>query len=697
VDFNLGLLERKDMELFFKIITLCCFVFCATANAVQTVDRSLLELKGGVECGVKKCKEEVTLASKKYDGVIQEVAPGRILIELKDTYFNLMERDIRSIRISSPGEVDEVQSHKLSRLMEEYNLLSAPYQSIDIKSSGNVEKSIAVFRVPTWSTLPLQSRLRGTLLKLDPNSSDKTNFVNASESYTIKIVSKPHFLFVDEVLENRAIQILKEFLNGDRDASSTFLINETGKLLALVDLLRIPNVISTSNLFFLFWPSVDKLEIGLEPRIVRSRVHQETISNVAISSIYTPGAVIDDNLFTSRLLSDSLITRSYKDYLVNLGHVDFENNEAAIESQNSRDDSRLDKVERFANLHSFIRKSNSREHDLEIGPGKIEIKNSLKLPYGFSLLIQPNTTLIFSQDTGLIVQGKLDILGSADDPVMLIPIEDSWRGVAVIESNELSTWRYVTVKDTRGLQYPFFTLDGGVSFILSDFKCSYCVFSGSSASDVLNILSSNFSVSNSKFSDAASDLIDLDFSRGVLRDVSFKDTEGDAIDVGGGELIASGVHIASAGDKGISAGERAIVKISDSRIENVAFGAASKDGASIALLNVDIERVTIGLLSYRQSASLGYGVLHAVNVNIASRLLDTARQENSTLLFNGLNSEKVLLNVSGFYLISKLQPTYYRVLAVLAGFAIVCFYLLYRLLVRLKNISWSAPSLVKKV
>jgi hypothetical protein len=375
-----------------------------------------------------------------------------------------------------------------------------------------------------------------------------------------------------------------------------------------------------------------------------------------------------------------LIRRSYEDHSAKLrptklSDVGFENVESALPR------SRV--VEAFSNKYSFLRKSNVQSYDFEVGPGRFEIGDIIKLPYGYSLLIQPNTSLIFSQKAGLIVRGKLDILGSATEPVVLKPIDDYWSGIAVIESSELSTWQHVKIMNTQGLNLTSDQFDGGVSFILSDFNCTYCVFSGNKAADTVNIVGANFSLANSQFVNAAADFLDTDFSHGVLRDVSFSNSsEGDAIDVGGGVVTASGVQIVSVGDKGISAGERAVVKMSDSSIKDVAFGAASKDGANIELSNVDIDRVTIGLLAYRQSASLGYGVLSALGVNIASSLIDTAQQQDSTLIFNEAQSAAVPINVSLFYFFSKLEPTYFKAFAMLVGLAAACFYFLARILYR---------------
>ena len=85
------------------------------------------------------------------------------------------------------------------------------------------------------------------------------------------------------------------------------------------------------------------------------------------------------------------------------------------------------------------------------------------------------------------------------------------------------------------------------------------------------------------FKNSSSDSLDLDFSEGVIDNVSFINSENDAIDMSGGKVKMKNIYITGAGDKAISSGEKNILIGNDIVLTKNAIGIASKDLSNISL------------------------------------------------------------------------------------------------------------------
>ena len=116
-----------------------------------------------------------------------------------------------------------------------------------------------------------------------------------------------------------------------------------------------------------------------------------------------------------------------------------------------------------------------------------------------------------------------------------------------------------------------------------------------------NFIRSSGVIKNYSSNNSFSDSLDLDFSEIRIDNTLIENARNDCIDFSGGKYSIGKGLFKFCGDKGISVGERSSVEISYSFIENPNIGIASKDGSTIQLNEVNIQKVETCLASYKKN------------------------------------------------------------------------------------------------
>lgn len=235
-------------------------------------------------------------------------------------------------------------------------------------------------------------------------------------------------------------------------------------------------------------------------------------------------------------------------------------------------------LNKFSDLekYSFIKKS---KNGYIVNSGSWIISEPIVI--SGDLHIKQGTKLIFEKDSYLIIQGSIRSLGTKQDKVEFLPASDTWKGLYVLGGGSSSTISHTEFSSTDELRDGILQLTGGVTFYNSDINISNSSFNTANGEDALNIIKSEFEISNVVVDGAFSDGIDFDFSHGVMKNSLFKNVGGDAVDVSGGDVELLEMLIKDVRDKGISAGEGSKVKVSLSEIKDIGVGIASKDGSEV--------------------------------------------------------------------------------------------------------------------
>ena len=252
---------------------------------------------------------------------------------------------------------------------------------------------------------------------------------------------------------------------------------------------------------------------------------------------------------------------------------------------------------------------------LRIAGGIHTVNGDLILPPGYGLRLEPGTTLRFGEGHFLFATGPLDFQGTEEAPVVLQPVADRWSGIVVLEAGAPSAWNYVLIERAEPPQRPGWALTGAVTFYKSPVRLDHCRFADIFAEDGINVIHARFEFVDCAFGPTVSDAFDADFAQGTVERCRFHDTGGDAIDVSGSIVDVRQVRMTDIGDKALSVGESSRLTARDVYMENVRFGAVSKDRSEVTLSDVTIVQAGVaGLAAYVKKPVYGPASLRADRV-----------------------------------------------------------------------------------
>lgn len=159
-----------------------------------------------------------------------------------------------------------------------------------------------------------------------------------------------------------------------------------------------------------------------------------------------------------------------------------------------------------------------------------------------------------------------------------------------------STLRYNENKLTGCITFLDVTFEGG-EIVSENMFCedSINLIRGEGEIDYLEINNSNF------------DAIDLDFSRTKINRIKVNNAGNDCIDVSFGNYNFKEIFLNNCGDKGVSVGERSIVKIEKLSVKNAITGIASKDSSKAHVTWSNIKNNKYCLSAYNKKPEFDGG------------------------------------------------------------------------------------------
>jgi hypothetical protein len=281
-------------------------------------------------------------------------------------------------------------------------------------------------------------------------------------------------------------------------------------------------------------------------------------------------------------------------------------------------------------------------------PGKWTVNDYIIIPKEVSLMITEGTEIQFNPSSGLISYGPIIIKGTKKLPVVLKGMENynqkkSWQGIIVIDSQKLSEWSHVQIKNTSGVNIDGWSLSSGVTFYNSDIKMNYVSFDGNKSENSLNIIKSKFEIKNIIIKNTISDALDSDFSNGTIENSRFENIGsqggGDGIDISGSQVMVSNIYFENISDKALSVGENSNLRANNVSFRNVAIGAASKDGSKLLISNAKFSRITeAGLMAYVKKTEYGPAEITAQTLEFDLTKQPAISQKGSKITIDGIET-----------------------------------------------------------
>lgn len=308
--------------------------------------------------------------------------------------------------------------------------------------------------------------------------------------------------------------------------------------------------------------------------------------------------------------------------------------------------------------HPFLQ-FDAQTHAFYINSGTWHVMEPIILPKDYGLKIEEGTTLKFEEEAFLFAKGPLNFNGSNSAPITLEGMGENvtgktWMGIMVLESTLSSNWSHVTVRNTSEWKQNFWGLTGGVNFYKSNVLMNRTSFIGNRAEDALNIIHSKFQLTNIRFMNTLSDAFDSDFSTGFVKGGLFKNIGsaggGDGIDVSGSVVDVEGVTFEGIFDKALSVGEKSYMKARRLDIQNVAVGAASKDGSQLDISDSVIKNAReAGLMAYVKKPEYGPAEIRGTNLVFMDTPNSAKSQNGNSIVIDGQTVATEDIDVKNMY------------------------------------------------
>lgn len=236
----------------------------------------------------------------------------------------------------------------------------------------------------------------------------------------------------------------------------------------------------------------------------------------------------------------------------------------------------------------------------------LEVLEPWTIPKQAVVNIKAGVELKMGEDAFIKVLGQLSFEGTAQNPIRIAPIKDSWGGMSYVDSPQPNKVRHTVIEGARSFRDGPITAAGSLSIVRSRVEFSHCRFSNLTGSDGINFYHSSFIFEDSEMSDIAGDGIDSDFSIGTIRNSHFSRIEGDSIDLNQSRTEIQGNQIQLTKDKAISVGEKSVAFIMRNSIHDNRWGVGVKDSALVELKWNTFERNEIGVASFIKKPWYGF-------------------------------------------------------------------------------------------
>lgn len=299
-----------------------------------------------------------------------------------------------------------------------------------------------------------------------------------------------------------------------------------------------------------------------------------------------------------------------------------------------------------ANTFPFLRTDDNAK-EIRALAGTWKIVSDLIIPKGYTFVMGPSTTLELTGSAQILSHSPVRWVGEQGRPIVVRGATEEAKGVAVLQAGGRSQLTHVVFENLAAPSSGSWEMTGAVNFYQSPVDVVSCVFRGNRASDdALNIIRSPFTLTSTSFADTLADALDVDFSKGTIKDMRVTNSGNDGLDISGSDIQVSGYEGHGIGDKGMSIGESSYLQGKNISITRARIGVASKDLSRADLDTLRIEQSEIALALYQKKAEFGPSHLSLWNVIMKNNAHESMVEMKSLLKIDDEVQPAIIANVA---------------------------------------------------
>lgn len=274
-------------------------------------------------------------------------------------------------------------------------------------------------------------------------------------------------------------------------------------------------------------------------------------------------------------------------------------------------------------------------------PGNHILEKSLIIAEDITISIEAGFRMDMLNQSSIIHKGNLVARGSSENPIEFYSSDGSARGIFVNGSNRESFLDYCVFTNLSNPVIGSWSLSGAVNFNETVVHIDNSRFISNRCEDALNIIRSEFTLTNSLFEQTFSDSFDGDFVTGTVQNCIFRDSGNDGVDVSGSNIELIDLLIENPSDKAISAGEASTMKGNNIKIISGEIGVVSKDLSTIDFDGVEVTDTRLGLSAFQKKSEYGVAKISINNLVLNNVEKDHLIELNSELRIDNKLMETV--------------------------------------------------------
>ena len=244
---------------------------------------------------------------------------------------------------------------------------------------------------------------------------------------------------------------------------------------------------------------------------------------------------------------------------------------------------------------------------------KLVISEIIKIPPGYKVIIPPKSIFEIINSGALISYSPIECMGIKGKEIQFLSPDKTSMGLHIINAVSPSIINYTIFDGFSRLRSENWNLPSSITFYESPVNFSYAIFKNNLSEDALNIFRSNFSINRCVFENTFSDALDVDFSAGQVLESSFNDIGNDAIDVSGSKIEIHHCLLENIEDKGLSGGEKSIIKAENITFRNVEIAITSKDESKVEVNSSYFENINLVYCAFEKKKEFGPSIILAEN------------------------------------------------------------------------------------
>lgn len=282
----------------------------------------------------------------------------------------------------------------------------------------------------------------------------------------------------------------------------------------------------------------------------------------------------------------------------------------------------------------------------------IILEKTLIFPIGYDLLLKEGSSIKFKNNSGIVLNGGLRVLGKKNNKVNLEGYQNEiWSGMLILAKGKKVLINHLNMNGGNGIINGV-KYRGAFTINKAKLLIQNSLFENNFSEDTLNLVQVHGNLKNIIIQNSPSDGLDIDYGEVKISNSKFlnigKSTGADAIDMSKSNVEINDIKIKNITDKGISIGENSKVKISKISISSAFVGLVAKDSSIVVAKDLYFKDIIFAdTMAYRKKPHFDGAKMSIENFNTS--LDNNLVQKKSEILIDGKKIKSKRFDIDYLY------------------------------------------------